>query len=345
VTLGLRDFPDLPARRLWWPALFLFCVLVVGLTWHDARDAWIARKDLPKVVVQLLIYWSCWAVWPALAGLVVRARRLWRSGRRRSAGLALALWTGCVLLAWARFIEPSLLVVRETPLSSTCGVRVALVSDLHLGTFWREHDLQRLVSKLNTLDVDAVLIAGDLTIEPSRNLKQVLAPLAGLRHPAFSVTGNHDEEHPGPPLTAALRQALAEVKIRSIEGQHVPLGQCELLGLGDLRSGSAATDLSQLRSDASAGPPTRRVVLVHDPDTALHFPRNFATLALAGHTHGGQIDLPWLTSHVLDRATRGHFRQGLYKLKNTRVFVTQGVGMSKLPLRFRVPPTIDLLTL
>ncbi len=332
-------------RRRWWSALFLFCVLVVGLSWHDANAAWIARKDIPKVLVQLVIYWACWALWPALAGLAAHARRQWRLGRRRKAAVSLALGLACALLAYGRFIEPSLLVVRETALSSSCGVRVALVSDLHLGSFWREHDLRRLVDKLNRLEVDAVLIAGDLTIEPPRDLRQVLAPFADLRHPAFSVTGNHDEEHPGPPLTAALRQALKEVEVSSIEGRHVPLGRCELLGLGDLRSGSAAGDLWKLRGDSSTGIPSRRVVLVHDPDTALHFPADFALLTLAGHTHGGQVDLPWITTRLLRGATRGHFRQGLYELRNGRVFVTQGVGMSKLPFRFRVPPTIDVLSL
>ncbi|MEY4560900.1 MAG: hypothetical protein RLZZ618_177, partial [Pseudomonadota bacterium] len=255
---------------------------------------------------------------------------------------------GCALLVWMRFIEPSLLVVREASVSSTCGVRVALISDLHLGIYGRTHDLDRLVDRLNTLDVDAVLIAGDITVEPPRDLVRMLAPLKRLRHRTLSVTGNHDEQHPGAPLTQSLRDALAAVNVRSIEGQRVPLGACDLLGMGDLRSGSAKGDLYQLRTHAAmtgAVDAAHRVVLVHDPDTATFFPKNFAGLVLAGHTHGGQIDLPWLTDRLLHAATRGHFRRGLYTLPMTRVFVTSGVGMSKLPLRFRVWPVIDVLEL
>ncbi len=336
----------------WLAALGLTIAALIGLSWYDAQAAWPTPEREHRVIYKLLLYWGLWLVWPAMAGLALMAsRRLRRSrerhGARRWAPVLLALGLlpvlGCV--AWARFIEPQQLLVRETTLGSACGVRIALISDLHIGLYMRERDLQRVVDRLNTLEVDAVLIAGDWTYEPLRDLQAAFAPLAGVKHRMIGVLGNHDEEFPGPPLKAALQAALAAHHVQLIDGQRTALGRCELIGLGDLGAGSAVPQFQALRHQASEVPGSARVLLAHNPDTAFILPNGFAAIALTGHTHGGQINLPRITRKLLDHVTRGHFRQGRYVLPNTTVFVSSGIGIDKLPLRFRVPPQIDLLRL
>jgi predicted MPP superfamily phosphohydrolase len=317
-----------------------------GIVDTEFEAAWIADRDRRAVQFQLWVYWGCWLLWPLLAWAAWRVQRTWRKAARRDLPWAsAALLVFCACGVWARFIEPSLLLVHETRLSSTCGLRVALVSDLHLGTFGRTHDLDRLVDRLNTLEVDAVLVAGDWTVEPAHDLARILAPLSRLRHRTLSVTGNHDEEAPGPPLTEDLRRALASLGVVNMEARRLPLGRCELVGLGDLSSGATTEHLASLARQPSEVPGERRVVLTHDPDTALELPAGFAAWVLAGHTHGGQVRLPFRTARVLHRMTRGHFTQGLHELPNTRVFVTSGTGTSNLPFRFGVPPVIDVLVL
>jgi predicted MPP superfamily phosphohydrolase len=142
-----------------------------------------------------------------------------------------------------------------------------------------------------------------------------------------------------------LVRALRALKVKPMEGQRTPLGRCELVGIGNLSSGSTHNTLQVLGRNPSSVPGSQRVALTHDPDSAAQLPAGFAAWVLAGHTHGGQMDIPMLTERVLRMATSGHFRQGIYVLPNTRLFVTQGVGMSNLPFRFRVPPTIDVLEL
>jgi predicted MPP superfamily phosphohydrolase len=339
------DGPIARAGSRGWRALLGVAIVILfgALVARDFQGAWYEEGDRNRVIGKLAIYWFSWLLWPAL---LLLARETWRTARRRRVAatlagvLALAL---CACFTWARFVEPNWLQVRETTLGTSCGVRVALVSDLHVGLFVREPDLQRLVDRLNTLQVDAVLVAGDWTFEPGHDLRSIFAPLAGLRHRTLSVLGNHDEQRPGPPLRDELQQALAAAHVEPIDGRRVPLGRCELQGLGDRAAGSAERDLATSRSRPWTVDRAHRVMLTHNPDTVFDLEPDEAALLLAGHTHGGQIDIPVFTKHLLAHATDGAFRRGLYEMKNARVFVTSGVGIDKLPVRFRVPPTIDVL--
>lgn len=328
-------------RRFW--AVGVAVALAVAV-W-EAEDTWWPGGSHWRSTVKLVLYWASWLLWPALVAFVLRAvfaplRRRWRRGLVGVLGAV-----ACSGLLYARFIEPHELVVRESSIDLGCRARIALVSDLHVGLFVRQDDLEALVTQLNLLDVDAVLVAGDWTYEPRRDLAAVFAPFSRMRHPVYGILGNHDEKMPGPDLEKPLREALSALKVQWIEGRRVPLGRCELVGLGDLSAGSAARDLQALRAGRSAVPAARRIVLTHNPDTLALYDTGFAALSFAGHTHGGQIDLPWLTDRLLRRMTDGDYRQGLYERPQGRIFVTPGVGMTRLPLRFRVPPTIDRIVL
>ena len=68
-------------------------------------------------------------------------------------------------------------------------------------------------------------------------------------------------------------------------------------------------------------------------------------LMLSGHTHGGQVDLPWLTSYVMKKVSILGHKRGLYHHDNADVFVSVGTGMVGVPFRFCVPPTIDIIEL
>ena len=93
---------------------------------------------------------------------------------------------------------------------------------------------------------------------------------------------------------------------------------------------------------AAAGKPL--LLLTHNPDLMEDLPPlPVPVLMMAGHTHGGQVNLPVLTERILAGMSRHGYKRGLYQRRNGQVFVTSGVGMIGLPLRFAMPPVIDVM--
>ena len=115
-----------------------------------------------------------------------------------------------------------------------------------------------------------------------------------------------------------------------------------MLGLGDLWGGDPRGDVARLLLPGT--PTVPRLVLAHQPDTAALLPAGSARLVLSGHTHGGQIMLPWITRHwVLPGMSAQGWFEGLNTTPAGPLFVTAGVGTIGLPARLAVVPRIDVL--
>ncbi|WP_180102445.1 metallophosphoesterase [Acinetobacter sp. YH12126] len=261
-----------------------------------------------------------------------------------------AIFVGAVtgLLCYARFIEPHMIQVKKCryQLHETRQllkpVRIALIGDLHIGLFsGHERQLKMIVDKINAQNPDLVVVAGDWTYEPENKLAEELAVLKKIIAPIYSVNGNHDEQYPGPPIQALLKHALESNHVVDIEGQVVEFNEFRLLGVGDLWAGKA--DMRYLPELPQDKP---WIILSHNPDTVDMVPKlPERPLMLSGHTHGGQVQLPWLTDYVMKKVSILGHKKGLYQHDNADVFVTVGTGMVGVPFRFLVPPTIDIIEL
>ncbi|MCB1660086.1 MAG: phosphohydrolase, partial [Pseudomonadales bacterium] len=171
------------------------------------------------------------------------------------------------------------------------------------------------------------------------DLATQLAPFSQLKKPIYSVMGNHDEQKPGPALTKDLRRALLANNVKPIDGTSIDLGVVRLAGIGDIEIPS---DLKALTALALQDKPM--LLLTHNPDSKYALPKmQQPFVLLAGHTHGGQVNLPVVTQKVLNLVTKQGYKRGLYPLAEGQLFVTSGIGMIGLPLRFAMPPTIDIL--
>jgi len=139
-------------------------------------------------------------------------------------------------------------------------------------------------------------------------------------------------------VLAELSAALRALGIHPVQGTHADLGPVILVGLGDRWAGHDG--LEPLRS-APRGKPA--LVLMHNPDSAMQLRPGEAVLALAGHTHGGQLRIPGLYRRAIP--CEHPFDRGLHTFGPVPVFVTSGLGETAVPLRWMNPPVIDLLRL
>ena len=252
------------------------------------------------------------------------------------------------LLIYARFIEPHIVQVKHHQYrlhpdrEFTKPIKLAVVADMHVGLFsGHERQLKTIVKKLNQQQPDLVVVAGDWTYEPENRLVQELAILREIHAPVYSVPGNHDEQYPGPPIQALLKQALEHSDVIDIEGKIVEFDEFRLIGVGDLWAGKANMRyMPELPQDKPW------LILSHNPDTVDMVPElPTRPLMVSGHTHGGQIELPWITNYIMKRVSILGHKKGFYTHEHADVFVTVGTGMVGVPFRFRVPPTIDIIEL
>lgn len=136
----------------------------------------------------------------------------------------------CSVLIYARFIEPHTVLVKtlhyqfnpQQPFQRP--VRIALIADLHIGLFsGHERQLKIIVEKINQQQPDLVVVAGDWTYEPENKLADELKILQQIQAPIYSVTGNHDEQYPGPPIQQLLSDALNSNNVIDIEKKSLSL--------------------------------------------------------------------------------------------------------------------------
>jgi len=261
---------------------------------------------------------------------------------------------GIALGADVLFLEPSRLVVNRQELrlpnwpSELSGMRVAFLSDLHVGSpHWGIERLHELVQTVNAEQPDLILLGGDYLIngvwfgnhveaEPiALELGQLHAPLG-----VFAVLGNHDWWNDGPKVRAAFEAHGITVLDDEVRRIHSKGKSVCLLGVRDEteRVRSARKELELALPDMPL------LVLMHEPDLFADLDER-ATLTLAGHTHGGQVDLPFFGRRVVPSRFGARFAAGHIVENDRHLFVTTGVGTSIIPVRFRVPPEIALLTL
>jgi uncharacterized protein len=267
---------------------------------------------------------------------------------------SVAALVGLALLCWAVLIEPGQLVVRETRVVSArwpagrAPLRIAVLTDLHVGSFRNGLDrLDEVVARTNEQRPDLVVLLGDFIVHGVVGGRFVspeatAGRLAGLRarDGVVAVLGNHDWWYDGPRVRAALEGA----GIRVLENEAVPIGDGPqrywLAGLGDLWT--RPVDIPGALSGVPAAEPV--LLLSHNPDVFPDVPERVA-LTLAGHTHGGQVALPLVGRTVVPSRYGQRYAYGVIVEGGRTLFVSPGIGTSIIPVRFRVPPEISMITL
>lgn len=276
--------------------------------------------------------------------------------RSRKLKIALAVFALLVLVLglWAFWIEPAWLTTHRFALqipnwhAEHKGLKIAVLTDLHVGSPHTGIDkLKEVVARTNQEQPDLVLILGDLVIqdvvgghfvEP----EAIAEVLRGLQAPlgVMAVLGNHDWWLDG----ARVEKALSGVGIRVLENkaQRVQFKEKSfwVVGIADLWTREPDIEGS-LRQVEGSDP---IILITHNPDIFPDVPAR-VSLTLAGHTHGGQVNLPLAGRLVVPSKYGQRYAMGHIVENGKHLFVSGGVGTSILPVRFRVPPEVLILTI
>ncbi|GIJ78938.1 hypothetical protein SAMN05443287_107103 [Micromonospora phaseoli] len=224
------------------------------------------------------------------------------------------------------------------------GLRIATVSDIHIGPLRGRVHTEQIVAAINRLDADIVAVVGDLVDGTVAELGDAAAPLRGLRsrHGSYFVTGNHE-------YYSGVEEWVAEVDrlgLRVLQNQRLeiaaPGGVLDLAGVNDVSAvGSGVSAPPDYGAALGDRDPSRPVVLLaHQPVAALEAARYGVDLQLSGHTHGGQM-VPFNLLVKLEQPVVS----GLGEVDGTKVYVTNGAGFWGPPVRVGAEPQITLVEL
>ena len=255
---------------------------------------------------------------------------------------------GCV--AYGFLIEPKTLEVRGPEFVSGkysgAPLKIGVITDIHIGGLHVPASrVEKLVADMNRLEPDVVLLTGDFVDGHvpagkrsdafNTNLATGIAYLSGLKAPTYAAIGNHDVWYGSDKVAALLRSS--GVKVLDNEAEAFS-GLC-FVGLADATTSNPSR--SAYEKCLPKHPP---IVFTHSPEAWPVFRRD-TILAVAGHTHGGQVNLPIYGRRVNATSLGPEHSYGFSQLGGVDVFVSAGIGTSILPVRFRAPPEVVVITL
>lgn len=272
-----------------------------------------------------------------------------------------------LVIAYGALIEPRLILDEERHDAIVPGLpaeaedtEIAVIADLQVGMWFGNSGMaERIVERVVDEDPAALLIAGDFVYskdpanpEKIEKVLEILAPVIDEGIPVFAVMGNHDY------LVNAVDQlttALESRGVRVLQNAAAPLtitGDAsseqgseqvlQVVGVGPAYQGHA--DVDQALRGVPEGSP--RIVMMHNPTTFPALPAGSAPLAVAGHTHCGQIAVPgmpqwsWLAWTTKQNMVADGFAPEDFGADGNALFVTCGIGFSNLPMRISAPPQL-----
>lgn len=235
------------------------------------------------------------------------------------------------------------------------GFTIALLSDFHYDPYFSSHPLKAAIGIVNDLHPELIALTGDFVTAPSfggddekaaANAEPCAALLQQMHatHGLFAVLGNHDWGSNPRHVTGALQAQGIQVLANNSFPIEAAGARFWLSGVKDILFGRSDLDatLANVPRDEAT------VLLAHEPDYADYVVRRRGDLPvdlqLSGHSHGGQIRLPFARPFYLPELAKKYF-SGQYKVGPLALYTNPGLGTMGVPIRWNCPPEITLLTL
>jgi predicted MPP superfamily phosphohydrolase len=249
---------------------------------------------------------------------------------------------------WGAFVTANRLCVRTIDLqvarlpAEFAGYRILQWSDLHIGAFTPPSRLARWIERTRGISFDLLVITGDLVTSGTRFHDAVVSGIGQLasQDGVVVVPGNHDFFDGGTPLFASLEAR----GVRVLRNEHFQIkrGPATLSIAGVDDAWTCRTDVA-LALRGCEGNCT--VLLAHDPALFEKAALMGADVVLAGHTHGGQLAMPWLVRYVNIARPLNRHTYGVYRKAKSALVVHGGMGCTGIPIRIGVPPELLLIRL
>ena len=230
----------------------------------------------------------------------------------------------------ACFVEPKALRVRELPLNPNGKCRFVQFTDFH-----HKGDTDyaaEVIARINALQPQFVCFTGDL-VEDKRFAAEALSFVAQIKAPVYGCAGNWE-------YSSGISFRECEKTFAATGGAWLmdrnlvlPEHDLEITGMGIV----GLRDVPQLQAG-------RRLLLIHYPRVADHLDGRRFDLVLAGHSHGGQVRLPFWGALILPPGV-GKYDLGFYQTLGGPLYVNAGIGTYRLPVRLNCPPEITLITI
>ncbi len=219
------------------------------------------------------------------------------------------------------------------------GLRIAHLTDWHRSFRTPDTLLRRAVELTNAENPDVIVLTGDYVTDDPKDIAPCGEMIAGLRAKLgiYGILGNHDYGTDGPAMSRALETA--GVSVLTNRSVTLPNG-LQIVGVDDDILGRP--NLAQAFEGITEGSPL--LTLCHNPAFAEKLTAH-PGVALAGHTHGGQVRLPFVTAWKIRKIHAKRYVSGWYTLGETRLYVNRGLGNVGVPFRFLSPPEIAIFTL
>lgn len=258
-----------------------------------------------------------------------------------------------ILYIYARYIEPNFIKTNTINIHSMAisnsadGIKIVQFSDTHLSSYYNIEKLKKLVTKINLLEPDIIIFTGDLIDEYntcSINTEDIINELSRLKavYGKYSVYGNHDY---GGGAQRIYKKIMKNSGFSLLINDSVVINKINLTITGLDEAIFGMPDTQNISNKALDN--FYNILITHEPDIVDYIKNYNFDAALAGHSHGEQINIPFLDDIILPQYAQKYVR-GIYKLNTPRdgfIYVNKGVGTTKMHLRFMAVPEISVFEL
>jgi uncharacterized protein len=223
------------------------------------------------------------------------------------------------------------------------GLRVAFLTDIHHGPYTHIDHIVDMVRTTLALQPDLIVLGGDYCLRERKYIAPCFEILAALSAPmgVFGVLGNHDYLHGLEETRIGMRRAGINELTNSGTWLRIGSDRIRLGGLDDLWCGKPNLNGAigeAVHSDAT-------LIVSHNPDYAETLRDTRVGLMLCGHTHGGQLIAPGVKNPFIPSQYGNKYSHGVVEAPTTRVYVSRGLGLTGLPVRYNCTPELTLITL